>query len=149
MSTEVSLDEIPQGQNEVSLESELSRKRMLCAIHTHPRYKSIKEANAWEVWLEVRYGVDSCKFLNNAELAEVLDIFNYKVPDRDYTQRKGDISAAQRAKIENIMNERGFEREGKINFIVRQLGTFKPIWALNKAEASKVITGLQKIIGER
>lgn len=65
------------------------QQSMLCAIHTHSKYKAIKEAQAWEMWLEVRYGVDSCRFLNEAELKEVLDILDSKAPDRDYIQRKG------------------------------------------------------------
>jgi hypothetical protein len=122
---------------------------MLCAIHTHPKYKLIKEAQAWEAWLEVRYGVDSCRFLNEAELLEVLDILDSKAPDRDYIQRKGGISAAQRAKIEAIMKQRGFGYKAKRRFITRQIGAYKPLWALDKTEASKIITGLQKITGER
>ncbi len=125
------------------------QQSMLCAIHTHPKYKIIKEAQAWEAWLEVRYGVDSCRFLNEAELLEVLDILDSKAPDRDYIQRKGGISAAQRAKIEAIMKQRGFGYKAKRRFITRQIGAYKPLWALDKTEASKIITGLQKITGER
>lgn len=126
-----------------------TRQSMLCAIHTHPKCKLIKEAQAWESWLLVRYGVDSCRFLNEAELQEVLDILDSKAPDRDYIQRKGSISAAQKAKIETIMKQRGFGYEAKRGFITRQIGAYKPLWALDKTEASKIITGLQKIIGER
>lgn len=56
---------------------------------------------------------------------------------------------AQRAKIEVIMRERGFGYKAKIRFITRQIGVYKPLWTLNKTEASKIITGLQKITGER
>lgn len=132
-----------------SAKQELLRKRMLCAIHTHTQYKVIKAAGAWEDWLTLRYGVQSCKFLNTTELGEVLDILNQKVPDRAFVQRSGSITEAQKAKIESMMALRGFTKEGKVRFITHQLGVYKPLWLLEREQASKIIIGLQKLMEER
>lgn len=123
--------------------------KLLALIHTDPVYKEIKENDAWEDWLTLRFGVRSCKELNEKELGNVLDIFSGKCKDRDYVFRQGTASSAQVKKIYAIMRERGFNAKAREAFIIRQIGVFKPLYLLESAEATKIITGLQKINGER
>lgn len=128
-----------------------NRKSLLCIIHTHPKYKLIKENDAWESWLLVRYGVSSCKELCDEELQEVIAILNERIGDRDYIKRtyRGQMSRAQDKKIKALLTRLGWSDKAYFNFIKRQLGDLKIPYALTKQEATKVITGLQKIIGER
>lgn len=127
------------------------RSTLLCMIHTHPKYKPIKENDAWEDWLLVRYGVSSCKELCDEELQEVIAILNGWISDRDYVKRehRGQMSGLQHRKIKALLTRLGWSDKAYFNFIKRQLGDFKIPYALTKQEATKVITGLQKIIGER
>lgn len=119
--------------------------KLLALIHTDPFYKEIYAAGAWEDWLGVRFGVSSCKELNERELGNILDIFSGKCKDRDYVFRSGTLSKAQSLKIYAIMRERKFGAKGKEDFIKRQIGEYKPIYLLTKDEASKIITGLERL----
>lgn len=56
------------------------RKSLLTKIHTCSEYKSIKHYDAWEEWLDVRFGVSSCKELSISELKMVADELIKKVP---------------------------------------------------------------------
>lgn len=125
------------------------RLKLLALIHCDEEYKQIKAANAWEDWLMLRFGVSSCKELNEIELKNVLDILTQKVKDRDFVFRKGTASDLQIKKICAIMKKRRFKAKAREDFVKKQIGLFKPFYLLNKDEASKIITGLQKIIGER
>ncbi len=119
--------------------------KLLALIHTDPFYKEIYAAGAWEDWLGVRFGVSSCKELNEHELGNILDIFAGKCKDRDYVFRSGTLSKAQSLKIYAIMRERKFGVKGRESFIKRQIGEYKPIYLLTKDEASKIITGLERL----
>ena len=125
------------------------RFKLLALIHCNSTYKAIYAAGAWEDWLTIRFGVCSCKDLNERELGNILDIFSGKCEDRDYVFRQGTASSAQIKKIYAIMSERGFSAKARETFIIRQLGVFKPLYLLKSEEATKIITGLQKINGER
>lgn len=123
--------------------------KLLALIHCDPLYKEIHAAGAWEDWLTLRFGVSSCKELNERELGNILDIFSGKCKDRDYIFRQGTASSAQIKKIYAIMRERSFNAKGKESFIKRQIGEYKPLYLLSSEEATIIITGLQKINGER
>lgn len=123
--------------------------KLLALIHCDPLYKEIHAAGAWGDWLALRFGVSSCKDLNERELGNILDIFSGKCKDRDYIFRQGTASSLQIKKIYTIMRERGFNARAREAFIIRQLGVFKPLYLLETEEATKIITGLQKINGER
>ena len=47
---------------------DLYRKQLLTIIHTDPLYKEIKRNEAWQDWLELRFGVKSSKELSINEL---------------------------------------------------------------------------------
>ena len=119
--------------------------KLLALIHTDPFYKEIYAAGAWEDWLGVRFGVSSCKELNEKELGNILDIFAGKCKDRDYVFRSGTLSKAQSLKIYAIMREKKFGVKGREDFIKRQIGEYKPIYLLTKDEASKIIIGLERL----
>lgn len=125
------------------------RAKLLALIHCDENYKQIKEAGAWEDWLSLRFGVMSCKDLNEAELGNVLDILSSKCPDRDYILRKGTATKSQIKTIYAIMKRRGFSPEAKKAFFIKQIGVFKPDTLLSKDEATKIIIGLQKISGDK
>ncbi|PZT47306.1 hypothetical protein B6S12_09745 [Helicobacter valdiviensis] len=60
---------------------EIYRKQLLCKIHTHPRYKNIKQNEAWEDFLYYRFSVNSSKELSINELKILLDILEGKRKD--------------------------------------------------------------------
>lgn len=117
----------------MSKKQEGFRKTLLAKIHIHKRYKDIKEEGCWEEWLEIHYGCDSARFLSISELKEVLDIFNDKLPDRDYVLRdiwgRAQISVnknksstkAQRLKIIVLCKQEGFDEKRLCAFIYRQI----------------------------
>lgn len=119
------------------------RAQLLGIIHCHAVYKQIHAANAWEEWLFLRYGENSCKALNERELGDVIDLLDGKIPDRDYVLRMGTATQAQQRKIYAIMRAKGWGERAKNAFITRQIGTYKPTYLMTKEEATKVITGLQ------
>lgn len=129
-----------------------NRKSLLCIIHTHPKYKLIKEHNAWESWLLLRYGVESCRDLNDKELREVIAIFNGRISDRDYVKReyRGEsMSGSQERKIAALLSALQWSEGAYFTFIKRQIGEFKMPSILSKSEATQIIIGLQKVVGER
>ena len=121
------------------------KNKLLALIHTHDEYKQIHAAGAWGEWLFLRFGVQSSKELNERELGDILDIFEGKTADRDFVKRQGTATKAQRQKIYAIMQARKFSVKGKESFIKRQIGEYKPLYLLSKEEASKIITGLEKL----
>lgn len=118
------------------------RAQLLGIIHCHAIYKQIHAANAWEEWLFVRYGVNSCKELNERELGDVIDLLDGKIPDRDFVCRMGTATQAQQRKIYAIMQAKGWGERAKVSFITRQIGVYKPTYLMTKEEATKIITGL-------
>ena len=121
------------------------KNKLLALIHTHNEYKQIHAAGAWNEWLFLRFGVQSSKVLNERELGDILDIFEGKTADRDFVKRQGTATKAQKQKIYAIMKLRKFSVKGKESFIKRQIGEYKPLYLLSKEEASKIITGLEKL----
>lgn len=119
--------------------------KLLALIHCDPLYKEIHAAGAWSDWLTLRFGVSSCKELNERELGNILDIFSGKCKDRDYVFRQGTVTKAQMLKIYAIMRERSFTAKGKESFIKRQIGEYKPLYLLSSEEATKIITGLERL----
>lgn len=143
----------------MSKKQEDFRKNLLAKIHTHERYKEIKQAGFWEEWVELRYGLKSAKFLSINELKEVLDIFNNKIADRDYMTSDSvgramllplntqTLSKKQALNIEHLLNILRYNNKQKRAFFKRQLNKdIDSIEALNKKEATKIIIGLKKII---
>lgn len=132
------------------------RKQLLCKIHIHPKHKEIKKNDAWEDFLIYHFGVQSAKWLSISELNLVIEILNGK----EHTEVSCDIlgrnlinpemiTQKQITQILALQESLGYENKKLVSFIYRQIK--KMIWntnslyTLSKKEASKVITGLEKI----
>lgn len=137
------------------------RNNLLAKIHTHPKYKELHTSSFWNEWLQVRYGVDSSKYLSIKELWEVLDILNGIRKDRDYclkdnigrTQllplidsRGSKITRNQALMIEGLLNIVRYNDIRAREFFKKQTKRdIESIQSLSKSEATKVILGLRKI----
>ena len=137
---------------------EIYRKQLLTRIHTTSLYRQIKAADAWEDWLGFRFGVYSCKELSISELERALDILYNASADRaGATKRSGKdakpaakrISPSQFARISALAACLGMDERGLLGFTMRQckilLGKKEQLAKLSAANASKLITGLNKI----
>ncbi|WP_304345761.1 phage protein GemA/Gp16 family protein [Campylobacter showae] len=132
------------------------RKQLLTIIHTDPLYKEIKRNEAWQDWLDLRFGVKSSKELSINELNTAVNILRGKCEDRlnftpDYAGRnltKPDkITQKQIKKIEILINELGWDEPARLRFFYRQTGCLVPkLYALDKKRANKIITGLEAVI---
>nr|DAE14509.1 MAG TPA: Protein of unknown function (DUF1018) [Myoviridae sp. ct0QB11]DAE19292.1 MAG TPA: Protein of unknown function (DUF1018) [Myoviridae sp. ctdXd38] len=132
------------------------RKQLLTIIHTDPLYKEIKRNEAWQDWLDLRFGVKSCKELSINELNTAVNILRGKCEDRlnftpDFAGRnlaKPDkITQKQIKKIEILINELGWDEPQRLRFFYRQTGSLIPkLYLLDKKRANKIITGLEAVI---
>ena len=135
---------------------DLYRKQLLTIIHTDPLYKEIKRNEAWQDWLELRFGVKSSKELSINELNTAVNILRGKCEDRlnftpDFAGRnlaKPDkITQKQIKKIEILINELGWDEPQRFRFFYRQTGCLVPkLYMLDKKRANKIITGLEAVI---
>ena len=135
---------------------DLYRKQLLTIIHTDPLYKEIKRNEAWQDWLELRFGVKSSKELSINELNTAVNILRGKCEDRliftpDFAGRnlaKPDkITQKQIKKIEILINELGWDEPQRLRFFYRQTGCLVPnTYMLDKKRANKIITGLEAVI---
>ena len=134
------------------------RKQLLAKIHTNSAYKEIKANDAWEDWLGYRFGVDSCKELSIKELNLVLDILRGKVVDNqeykpDLTGRSiinpQKATQKQLTQIFALQESLGWSEAELLRFVLKQLKTglikIEHIHILEKAQATKVITGLRAV----
>ena len=132
------------------------RKRLLTLIHTNPLYKQIKENEAWQEWLMLRFGVESSKELSKSELNLALDILQERLDDRlGFTPdvkgrrifKKDAITQKQLKKIEILLSVLGWDESSARRFYYRQIGALVTnIALLNSKQATKIITGLDAVI---
>ena len=135
---------------------DIYRKQLLTIIHTNPLYREIKHNEAWQDWLELRFGVKSSKELSINELNTAVNILRGKCEDRlnfapDFAGRnlaKPDkITQKQIKKIEILINELGWDEPQRLRFFYRQTGCLVPkTYMLDKKRANKIITGLEAVI---
>lgn len=135
---------------------DLYRKQLLTIIHTDPLYKEIKRNEAWQDWLDLRFGVKSSKELSINELNTAVNILRGKCEDGlnftpDFAGRnlaKPDkITQKQIKKIEILINELGWNEPQRLRFFYRQTGCLVPkTYMLDKKRANKIITGLEAVI---
>ena len=135
---------------------DIYRKQLLTIIHTNPLYREIKRNEAWQDWLELRFGVKSSKELSINELNTAVNILRGKCEDRlnftpDFAGRnlaKPDkITQKQIKKIEILINELGWDEPVRLRFFYRQTGCLVPnTYMLDKKRANKIITGLEAVI---
>ena len=135
---------------------ELFRKQLLVKIHTHKEYKQIKLNGAWEDFLSLRFGVDSCKVLSISELNTVLECLNginiglNFVPDTHgraiVARDKNAITNRQIKQIEELCATLGLQGADQTRFFYKQTGALVTnLSIISKAQATKIITGLKKV----
>jgi hypothetical protein len=66
-------DPPPAPKAGLTPKQEKYRSDLLKKIHTHPQYKIKKENDAWQDFLFLAFGADSCAALGLAELADLLE----------------------------------------------------------------------------
>ena len=131
------------------------RNQLLAKIHTTPMYKQIKENDAWADFLSYRFGVESCKELSINELNIVLDILrgkNIEVEsyEPDIAGRNvlnpSKITQKQITQILALQDELGWSEVSLKKFILKQTKVLNWLNDMSKQNATKVITGLKKIV---
>ncbi|ANV98303.1 hypothetical protein BBW65_07090 [Helicobacter enhydrae] len=125
------------------------RNALLRKIHTHPKYKEIKGAQAWGDYLYVRFGVSSSKELGIEELLSLIDSLNGYENGRgkDIRGRVMLFGSRQDQKIALLLEDLGMR--GMIGeFIYRQTKK-RTLEECSTKEKTKIIIGLEKIKRER
>lgn len=133
------------------------RYNLLKKIHTNDAYKLIKANNAWEMWLEARFGESSCANLSIKELLNVLlmlnsDKFEKYEPDIKgrLALKSGRITKRQFIYIKSLCKALNYDENKLCEFAIKQtkivLSSEKMIELISKKEATKIINGLQKIV---
>ena len=132
------------------------RKQLLCKIHIHPKHKEIKKNDAWEDFLIYHFGVPSAKWLSISELNLVIEILNGK----EHTEVSCDIlgrnlinpemiTQKQITQILALQESLGWSDFDLLRFVLKQAKcgfiSVNSLVNLTKKQASKVITGLEKI----
>ena len=119
---------------------EIYRKQLLTIIHTDPLYKEIKRNEAWQDWLDLRFGVKSSgKCEDRLNFTPDFAGRNLTKPDK--------ITQKQIKKIEILINELGWDEAARLRFFYRQTGCLVPnTYMLDKKRANKIITGLEAVI---
>lgn len=139
------------------------RNRLLGYIHTNANHKNIKANGVWEMWIELRYGVVSCKRLSIDELKQVLRFLQDKEqwsgemikPDLygRYVVNTENISPKQNTQILSYKKSLGWSQSGFCEFVAHQTGVKIArddfLALLDKKQATKLITGLKKIITKK
>ncbi len=124
----------------LSKKQQFLRKQLLIKIHTSSMYKTLKMLDIWEEWLEIRYGVESCKTLSIDELNKVCDEL---IKGKVYEDTKPDVRGRRMLKNDNITSH--------------QLTYMKALWkekSNNKDELSLLrftsrVTGIQRMYLEQ
>lgn len=137
---------------------ELLRKQLLARIHTHPKHKLLKSQEAWGSFLLFRFGEESSSALSIKELFMLCDLLSGKIADweekmqdwngRAQLHQKGSkITPKQRAHIEHLRIELGWNLAALMRFVKRQTGEFfLNLDPCTKEQGQKIITGLRAVL---
>ena len=142
------------------------RNQLLTKIHTQKEHKNIVKfvgKEAWSEWVYVRFGAWSCKRLSIDELKQVLRFLQDKEqwsgemikPDLygRYVVNTENISPKQNTQILLYKKSLGWSGSGFYEFIAHQTGVKIAgddfLALLDKKQATKLITGLKKIITKK
>lgn len=123
------------------------RNALLAKIHTHPKYKEIKSAGAWEDYLYARFETESSGELGIEELNSLLDCLNGGDGVKDIKGRAMLFGSRQDQKIVLLAEDLGM-RGILSEFIYRQCKKRK-LRECSKEEKTKIIIGLEKIKREK
>lgn len=123
------------------------RNALLAKIHTHPKYKEIKGAGAWEDFLYTRFEIESSGELGIEELNSLLDSLSGGKGVKDLKGRAMLFGSRQDRKI--LLLAEDLRMLGVLGeFIYRQTQK-RSLKECNKGEKTKIIIGLEKIKRER
>lgn len=142
------------------------RNQLLTKIHTQSEYKNIVKfggKEAWSEWVYVRFGAWSCKRLSIDELKQVLRFLQDKEqwsgemikPDLygRYVINTENISPKQNTQILSYKKSLGWSKSRFYEFVAHQTGVKIArndfLALLDKKQATKLITGLKKIITKK
>jgi hypothetical protein len=123
------------------------RNDLLRLIHTHPKYKEIKEADAWEDWLYVRYAKTSSKDLSIGQLGNVIARLKGRVTDNgSYEERatKPQIDLMKSLWEEKASKDTSIEA---LKRFCKRVIKIVPLHLeiLSKEQATKIIVVLRKM----
>lgn len=139
------------------------RKNLLARIHTNSHYKDLKENDAWEMWLELRFGVSSSALLSISELKNALDMLingDFKECEPDIlgrnlvanTKLKKDskkISLSQYNYLKSLANRLKLSDERLVKWVAMQcklvIRLERQLKNLRSSDAKKAIIGLEKM----
>ncbi|WP_419257125.1 hypothetical protein [Campylobacter fetus] len=95
------------------------KRQLLSKIHTHKRYKELKQNDAWEMFLDCYFKISSSAKLSIKELYSCLDLLNGTINSVDEIDFKGReaiardkkaiSSAAQVARIKKLIKAIGWD----------------------------------------
>lgn len=124
------------------------RNALLAKIHTHPKYKEIREAGAWEDYMYARFECESSALLGIEELHSLIECLNgSKEGTKNIKGRVMLLGTRQDRKILLLAEDLGMK--GILNeFIYRQTKK-RSLQECNKEEKTKIIVGLEKIKREK
>lgn len=123
------------------------RNALLAKTHTHPKYREIKSAGAWEDYLYIRFETQSSGELGIGELHSLLDCLNGGDGRKDIKGRAMLFGSRQDQKIFLLAEDLGM-MENLAEFIYRQ-SKKNSLEECDKEEKTKIIIGLEKIKRER
>lgn len=144
------------------------RNNLLARIHTNSRYKELVRVDAWESWLDVRFGVSSSALLSIDELNKTLDMLindefkecepdilgrnlvkNYKISNNTNKKEAKKITQKQYTYIKHLANRLNFSDEKLMVFVVKQIKVLirldSQLKRISLNDARRIITGLEKM----
>ncbi|MCI6989415.1 MAG: DUF1018 domain-containing protein [Campylobacter sp.] len=140
------------------------RNNLLKRIHLNSEYKLLRENDAWEMWLEIRFGVSSSANLSINELKLALDMLingDFKKSEPDILGRnlvknsklvkKDDkkITLSQYNYLKSLAKRLNFSDERLVRWVAKQCSIIIRLESQLKnilsSDAKKAITGLEKM----
>ncbi|MCZ6103989.1 DUF1018 domain-containing protein [Campylobacter ureolyticus] len=144
------------------------RKNLLARIHTNSRYKELLKVDAWESWLDVRFGVSSSALLSIDELNKALDMLindefmecepdilgrnlvkNSKIINNLTKNKTKKITQKQYTYIKHLANRLNFSDEKLMVFVAKQIKVLirldSQLKRISLNDARRIITGLEKM----
>ncbi|ARR00304.1 phage protein GemA/Gp16 family protein [Campylobacter porcelli] len=131
------------------------RKNLLAKVHIHRGCVELKRLEAWEGYLEDKFGVKSSAKLSINELKTLLDMLNGKdikpvkdLAGREIIQRasKEISSLAQARKIEELRVAIGWSHKELLSFMIDKMHIIGNPLKLKPQNASKLIYILSKVL---
>ncbi len=144
------------------------RNNLLKRIHLNSEYKTLKENDAWQMWLELRFGVTSSADLSIDELKRALEMLisgefkkyepdalgrniikNMKIKKAKKSNENKKITPAQYNYIKHLAKRLGFSDKKLMIYVIKQIKVFirldSQLKRVSLNDARRIITGLEKM----